>query len=450
VLRSAIFHEQYDEMVTVKDIDIFSMCEHHMLPFFGKCHVAYMPRKHIVGLSKIARVVELYARRLQVQERLTQEIATALMDTLQPHGVAVVVEAFHLCMMMRGVEKQNAKAVTSAMLGVFRTRESTRMEFLELIKPNLKHCTIAVGGRSFPQWEDAPSRSGRTHLPCIPGLHQVCPPLAGMSHPYGNFPATAGGVRPAGALHRIETPGELLDPVRQAPEFIDGKPGGGSGLRVTTRCYEGHRRRDDDGECDQVSTPAHQFPANNDTPHSIHVPPGPGATSRAQRSSSLRSPLRSPARSLRGSARRTWPASWSASTSRGRLPPVRIDGDPARKRGPDPDVRVEHLFSPHGVAHLVHVVLPLELQPFGAKALPTSCMPRTESRFSAAVSSNRCRTSPTDFRVRMVMNIGSLLLCRRRTAGGQHPGPQPPPGPPRNRNTTRRQRTGSTATSQPT
>jgi len=137
VLRSAIFHEQYDEMVTVKDIDIFSMCEHHMLPFFGKCHVAYMPRKNIVGLSKIARVVELYARRLQVQERLTQEIATALMDTLKPFGVAVVVEAFHLCMMMRGVEKQNAKAVTSAMLGVFRTRESTRMEFLELIKPNL-------------------------------------------------------------------------------------------------------------------------------------------------------------------------------------------------------------------------------------------------------------------------------------------------------------------------
>ena len=143
VLRSAIFHEQYDEMVTVKDIDIFSMCEHHMLPFFGKCHVAYMPRKNIVGLSKIARVVELYARRLQVQERLTQEIATALMDTLQPHGVAVVVEAFHLCMMMRGVEKQNAKAVTSAMLGVFRTRESTRMEFLELIKPNLNIVQIA-------------------------------------------------------------------------------------------------------------------------------------------------------------------------------------------------------------------------------------------------------------------------------------------------------------------
>jgi GTP cyclohydrolase I len=137
VLQRAIFHETYDEMVTVKDLDMFSLCEHHILPFFGKCHVAYLPRKNIVGLSKIARVVELYSRRLQVQERLTQEIATALMDTLAPHGVAVVIEAFHLCMMMRGVEKQNSKAVTSAMLGVFRTRQSTRMEFMELIKPTL-------------------------------------------------------------------------------------------------------------------------------------------------------------------------------------------------------------------------------------------------------------------------------------------------------------------------
>lgn len=137
VLLRAIFDETYDEMVTVKDIDLFSLCEHHLLPFFGKCHVAYIPRKKIVGLSKIARVVELYSRRLQLQERLTQEIATAIMDTLQPHGVAVVVEAFHLCMMMRGVEKQNSKAVTSAMLGVFRTRQSTRMEFMELIKPGL-------------------------------------------------------------------------------------------------------------------------------------------------------------------------------------------------------------------------------------------------------------------------------------------------------------------------
>ncbi|GAB4370868.1 MAG: GTP cyclohydrolase I FolE [Deltaproteobacteria bacterium] len=137
VLQRAIFHEAYDEMVTVKDLDLFSLCEHHLLPFFGKCHVSYIPRKKIVGLSKIARVVELYARRLQVQERLTQEIATAIMDTLQPQGVAVVIEAFHLCMMMRGVEKQNSKAVTSAMLGVFRTRQSTRMEFMQLIKPGL-------------------------------------------------------------------------------------------------------------------------------------------------------------------------------------------------------------------------------------------------------------------------------------------------------------------------
>jgi len=137
VLQRAIFHESYDEMVIVKDLDIFSLCEHHILPFFGKCHVAYIPKKNIVGLSKIARVVDLYSHRLQVQERLTQEIATAIMDTLAPHGVAVVIEAFHLCMMMRGIEKQNAKAVTSAMLGVFRSRQSTRMEFMELIKPGL-------------------------------------------------------------------------------------------------------------------------------------------------------------------------------------------------------------------------------------------------------------------------------------------------------------------------
>jgi len=137
VLRSAVFQEQYDQMVTVKDIEVFSMCEHHLLPFFGKCHVGYLPRNSIVGLSKIARVVELYARRLQLQERLTQEIATALMDTLKPHGVAVVIEAHHMCMMMRGVEKSTSQAVTSAMLGVFRTRSSTRMEFMELIKPNI-------------------------------------------------------------------------------------------------------------------------------------------------------------------------------------------------------------------------------------------------------------------------------------------------------------------------
>ena len=132
VLQKAVFHEQYDEMVLVKDIDIFSLCEHHMLPFFGKCHVAYIPKNKIVGLSKIPRVVELYARRLQVQERLTQEIATAIMDTLQPHGVGVVIEASHLCMMMRGVEKQNSKTITSALRGIFRSDGRTREEFLRL------------------------------------------------------------------------------------------------------------------------------------------------------------------------------------------------------------------------------------------------------------------------------------------------------------------------------
>jgi len=133
ILKRALFSEEYDEMVIVKDIDIFSLCEHHMLPFFGKCHVAYLPRKKIVGLSKIVRVVDIYSRRLQVQERLTQEIASAIQDTLAPHGTAVIIEGYHLCMMMRGVEKQHAKAVTSAMLGVFRSKHATRMELLDLL-----------------------------------------------------------------------------------------------------------------------------------------------------------------------------------------------------------------------------------------------------------------------------------------------------------------------------
>ena len=134
VLNDALFVEEYDEMVVVKDIDFFSLCEHHLLPFVGKCHVAYMPRKKIVGLSKIPRLVEMYARRLQVQERLTTQIATTLDEALNPRGVAVVMEAFHLYMVMRGVEKQNSKAVTSAMLGAFRDRPETRAEFMELIK----------------------------------------------------------------------------------------------------------------------------------------------------------------------------------------------------------------------------------------------------------------------------------------------------------------------------
>ena len=134
ILNDALFVEEYDEMVVVKDIDFFSLCEHHLLPFVGKAHVAYMPHKKIVGLSKIPRLVEMFSRRLQVQERLTTQIANTLNDALQPRGVAVVIEAVHLCMLMRGVEKQNSKAVTSAMLGAFRDRPETRAEFMELIK----------------------------------------------------------------------------------------------------------------------------------------------------------------------------------------------------------------------------------------------------------------------------------------------------------------------------
>jgi GTP cyclohydrolase I len=135
VLNGALFVEDYDEMVLVKDIDVFSLCEHHLLPFIGRCHIAYLPGKKIVGLSKLPRLVETFSRRLQVQERLTTQIAQTLQEILQPRGVAVVMEAIHLCMVMRGVEKQNSKAVTSAMLGAFRDRPETRAEFMELIKP---------------------------------------------------------------------------------------------------------------------------------------------------------------------------------------------------------------------------------------------------------------------------------------------------------------------------
>jgi GTP cyclohydrolase IA len=134
LLNNALFVENYDEMVIVKNIDIFSMCEHHLLPFFGKCHVAYIPRRKIVGLSKVVRLVEMFSRRLQVQERLTSQIADTISETLNPYGVGVVIEAMHLCMMMRGVEKQNSVAITSSMLGTFRTHVETRMEFMELIK----------------------------------------------------------------------------------------------------------------------------------------------------------------------------------------------------------------------------------------------------------------------------------------------------------------------------
>jgi len=132
VINSALFDVEYDEMVIVSDIDFYSLCEHHLLPFFGKCHVAYLPDKQVIGLSKVARLVEMFSRRLQVQERLTTQIAETIRRTIKPLGVGVVVEAQHMCMMMRGVEKQNSRAVTSSMLGTFQNQE-TRMEFLDLI-----------------------------------------------------------------------------------------------------------------------------------------------------------------------------------------------------------------------------------------------------------------------------------------------------------------------------
>lgn len=134
LLNGALFPIEYDEMVIVKDIDFFSMCEHHLLPFFGRVHVGYLPNKKVVGLSKIPRIVDTFARRLQVQERLTVQIAETISTKLNAHGVGVVVEARHLCMMMRGVEKQNTLAVTSSMLGVFRSQAQTRVEFLKLIR----------------------------------------------------------------------------------------------------------------------------------------------------------------------------------------------------------------------------------------------------------------------------------------------------------------------------
>jgi GTP cyclohydrolase I len=134
VVNNALFTVDYNELVIVKDIDFYSLCEHHLLPFFGKCHVAYIPSDRVIGLSKIPRLVDVFSRRLQVQERLTNQIANTILEKVAPLGVAVVIEATHLCMSMRGVEKQNSFAVTSAMLGAFRDRARTRMEFLELIK----------------------------------------------------------------------------------------------------------------------------------------------------------------------------------------------------------------------------------------------------------------------------------------------------------------------------
>ena len=134
IVSNAIFDEQHEEMVVLRDIDFYSICEHHLVPFFGKCHIAYLPKKRIIGLSKLARLVEVYARRLQVQERMTRQVAQVIEQYLDPHGVAVVIEAQHLCMMMRGVEKQNSAATTSAMLGQFREDPKTRSEFLQLIR----------------------------------------------------------------------------------------------------------------------------------------------------------------------------------------------------------------------------------------------------------------------------------------------------------------------------
>lgn len=133
VINGALFTEDYQEMIVLKDLDFFSLCEHHILPFYGKAHVAYIPQNRIVGISKLARLVEVYARRLQVQERMTTQIANILMGELDPLGVAVVLEAEHLCMRMRGVEKQNSVVLTSAMLGAFRSQQETRQEFMTLI-----------------------------------------------------------------------------------------------------------------------------------------------------------------------------------------------------------------------------------------------------------------------------------------------------------------------------
>ncbi len=136
ILDGATFSVCYDEMVVVKDIELYSLCEHHLLPFFGKCHVAYIPSKKVIGLSKIPRLVNMFARRLQIQERLTSQIAQAIQQKISPEGVGVVLEARHLCMVMRGVEKQHSQAVTSAMLGLFRESKQTRDEFLALLRPS--------------------------------------------------------------------------------------------------------------------------------------------------------------------------------------------------------------------------------------------------------------------------------------------------------------------------
>jgi GTP cyclohydrolase I len=146
VLNEALFTVDYNEMVIVKDIDFYSLCEHHLLPFFGKCHIAYIPNGHVIGLSKIPRLVDVFARRLQIQERMTNQIAETIREKIDPLGVAVVCEGTHLCMSMRGVEKQNSFAVTSAMLGAFQDNARTRMEFLELIRGRAGYAMSSTPG----------------------------------------------------------------------------------------------------------------------------------------------------------------------------------------------------------------------------------------------------------------------------------------------------------------
>ncbi|MEX2269982.1 MAG: GTP cyclohydrolase I FolE [Vicinamibacterales bacterium] len=149
IINDALFTVDYNEMVIVKDIDFYSLCEHHLLPFFGKCHIAYIPKGKVIGLSKIPRLVDVFARRLQLQERLTSQIAETIRDKVQPMGVAVVIEGTHLCMSMRGVEKQNSFAVTSAMHGIFRDNARTRMEFLELIRRPGLGATTGAGSTAL-------------------------------------------------------------------------------------------------------------------------------------------------------------------------------------------------------------------------------------------------------------------------------------------------------------
>ena len=154
VINNALFTVDYSEMVIVKDIDFYSLCEHHLLPFFGRCHVAYLPRDKVIGLSKLPRIVEVFSRRLQVQERLTNQIAETIVDKLNPLGVGVVVEASHLCMRMRGVQKQNSTAMTSAMRGVFRSDARTRMEFLDLLRPASSGAGVLRGGAELENDDD--------------------------------------------------------------------------------------------------------------------------------------------------------------------------------------------------------------------------------------------------------------------------------------------------------